>query len=179
MKILKVVLWVVVILIAIPLVLALFVKKSYSVEREVTINKPEHEVFDYIRMLKNQDNYSKWSTMDPDMKQNYEGVDGTPGFVSSWDSEKRDVGKGEQTIVNVVEGEKIDYELHFIEPFEARAQAYMETEPVTDSSTTVKWGFSSKMNYPMNVMLLFMNMEEMISKDLDEGLGNLKDIMEG
>ena len=43
------------IIIAIPLVGALFVKKSYSVEREIIIDKPKAEVFNYIKFLKNQD----------------------------------------------------------------------------------------------------------------------------
>ena len=43
------------IIIAIPLVVALFVKKSYSVERETIIDKPRAEVFNYIKFLKNQD----------------------------------------------------------------------------------------------------------------------------
>jgi len=36
----------------------------------------------------------------------------------------------------------------------------MTTTATGDNATTVKWGFSSKMKYPMNIMLLFMNMEE-------------------
>jgi hypothetical protein len=178
MKILKGILLVVVILVAIPLILALFVNKSYSVEREITINQPEQEVFDYIKLLKNQSNFSKWSTMDPAMKQSYRGTDGMEGFVSAWESERKDVGKGEQTIVKISEGDRIDYDLHFMEPFESRALAYMATAFSSDTSTRVTWGFSGKMNYPMNLMLLFTDMEEMIGKDLSEGLNNLKSVLE-
>ena len=52
--------------------------------------------------------------------------------------------------------------------------AYMSTESVTDSSTKVTWGFNGRMDYPMNLMLLTMNMDEMLGKDLQEGLVNLK-----
>jgi hypothetical protein len=34
------------------------------------------------------------------------------------------------------------------------------------------------MNYPMNVMKLFMNMEKAIGNDFGIGLGNLKALME-
>jgi len=178
MKILKGVLLVLVILIGLILITALFVNKTYSVEREITINQPENEVFDYIKLLKNQNNFSKWSTMDPGMKQSFRGTDGMEGFVSAWESDMKDVGKGEQTIVNISEGERIDYDLHFIEPFESRAQAYMITDNVSDSATLVKWGFESKLNYPMNLMLLFMDMEEMLGNDFATGLSNLKEILE-
>lgn len=41
MKILKRILLVLVVLIAVPLIVALFVNKDYAVEKEVTINKPK------------------------------------------------------------------------------------------------------------------------------------------
>ena len=53
MKILKTVLLVITVLVAIPLVVALFVKRDYGVERQVEINKPRQEVFEYVKYLKN------------------------------------------------------------------------------------------------------------------------------
>lgn len=160
------------------LVVAAFVKKDYAVQREIVINQPKQEVFDYIKMLKNQNNYSVWSKMDPDMKKSYRGTDGTVGFVSAWDSKKEDVGKGEQEIKKISEGKRLDFELRFIKPFEATEQSYMTTESVNESSTKVKWGFDGHMAYPMNIMLLFMDMEAMIGKDLENGLKNLKKELE-
>lgn len=72
MRILKKILVVLAIIIAIPLIVALFVKKDYAVEREVIINKPKAEVFNYIKFIKNQGHYSKWSMMDPAMKKTYQ-----------------------------------------------------------------------------------------------------------
>ncbi|WP_168208813.1 DinB family protein [Chitinophaga sp. XS-30] len=178
MKVLKKILIVLAILIAIPLIIALFLKKDYAVEREIAINKPKQEVFDYVKYLKNQDNYSKWAMMDPDMKKTYRGTDGTVGFVSAWDSEQKDVGAGEQEIKKITEGERIDFELRFIRPFESTEAAYMVTESASEDQTTVKWGFNGHMNYPMNLMMLFMDFEEMISNDLDTGLMRLKGILE-
>ena len=119
MRILKIILIVILIIIAIPLLTALFIKKDYAVEREITINKPKQEVFDYIKYLKNQDHYSKWAMMDPDMKKTYRGTDATVGFVSAWESDKKDVGTGEQEIKKITEGERLDFELRFIKPFES------------------------------------------------------------
>ena len=166
------------ILIAIPLIIALFVKKDYAVEREVVINRSKEEVFTYVKYLKNQDNYSVWATMDPQMKKSYRGTDGTPGFVSAWESDKDDVGKGEQEIKAIKEGERLDFELRFLEPFEAKDDAYMITEAVSPTQTKVKWGFTGRMNYPMNFMLLCMDMEGMIGGDLEKGLSKLKSNLE-
>ncbi|MCC6690268.1 MAG: SRPBCC family protein [Bacteroidia bacterium] len=178
MKIVKWILIVLGIIIVIPLTIALFTAKEYSCERETTINKPKQVVFDYIKYLKNQDNFSKWAMMDPKMKKEYRGTDGTVGFVSAWDSEEKNVGKGEQEIKKIVEGERLDFELRFLKPFEATDYAYMTTEAVGETQTKVKWGFNGKMIYPMNFMLLFMDMDAMLGSDLQTGLDNLKGVLE-
>lgn len=175
---LKKILIIVLVIIAIPFVVAVFVPKDYSVEREIIISKPKQEVFEYVKYLKNQENYSKWATMDPDMKKTYRGTDGTVGFVSAWESENEDVGTGEQEIIKITEGERIDFELRFIKPFESTSPAFMTTESISDNQTNVKWGFNGHMNYPMNLTMLFMDFEKMIGDDLQAGLSKLKTELE-
>lgn len=178
MKILKFVLISVVAFVALVFIIALFTKKDYGVVCEVVINKPKTEVFEYVKLLKNQENFSVWANKDPGMKKEYRGTDGTVGFVSAWDSKNEDVGKGEQEIKKIIEGERIDYELRFIEPMSSSDLAFITFETVSDSQTKVKWGFSGKMKYPMNLVLLTMDIEGMIRKDFQDGLNNLKGILE-
>jgi len=177
MKIVKRILIILAIIIAVPLIVALFVKKEYTIVREITINKPKQAVFDYIKLLKNQDNYSKWMKMDPNAKKTYTGTDGTVGFVSAWESTNKDVGAGSQTIASIKEGDRIDIDLHFLKPFEGKAKAYMSTEDAA-GQTKVKWGFDGAMPYPMNIMLLSDKMCNMIGDDLQTGLNNLKALLE-
>ena len=178
MKILKGVLLVILGIVILALVVALFVKKEYAVEQQITINKPEPVVFEFIKHIKNQDQYSVWNNLDPAMKKSYTGTDGTVGFISAWESKSKNVGKGEQEITNIVEDDRIDMKLRFKEPFEAEDDAYMVTEAAGADQTNVKWGFKGKMAYPMNLMLLFMDMEGMLGKDLQAGLDKLKVVLE-
>lgn len=178
MKILKGILFALLTLIALPLIVALLVKKDYAVEREITINAPKEMVFDYLKYLKNQDNFSVWSELDPNMRKTFSGTDGTVGFVSAWDSDDKNVGSGEQEIMLITEGERIDYELRFYEPFETTDQAYITTEALDSEQTLVSWGFNGEFNYPMNIFLLVMNMDNMLGPDLESGLSKLKEIME-
>ncbi len=178
MKIIKLVLTGVVSLTVLILIVAIFTKKEYSAIREVIINKPKSEVFEYVKLLKNQENFSVWANKDPEMKKDYRGTDGTVGFVSAWDSEMKDVGKGEQEITKIIEGDRIDYELRFMEPYASTDHAFITFEAVSETQTKVKWGFSGKMKYPMNLFLLTMDMEGMIGKDFQEGLNNLKVVLE-
>ena len=112
------------------------------------------------------------------MKKNYTGTDGTVGFVSAWESDNKDVGKGEQEIMGITEGQRIDYELRFKEPFESKGGAYMTTADA-GGATKVEWGFEGNMAYPMNIMMLFMDMEKALGPSLAEGLDNLKKELEG
>ncbi len=54
----------------------------------------------------------------------------------------------------------------------------MITEAVSPTETKVKWGFNGHMDYPMNLMIPLMDMEEMIGNDLEKGLTNLKGVLE-
>ncbi|MEI6678191.1 MAG: SRPBCC family protein [Mariniphaga sp.] len=108
------------------------------------------------------------------MKKDYRGIDGTVGFISAWESQMKDVGKGEQEIMKIIDHERIDYELRFLKPFAATNNADFTFEAISDSQTKVKWGFSGKMKYPMNLFLLIKDMEGMLGKDLQMGLDKLK-----
>ncbi|MBS1741676.1 MAG: SRPBCC family protein [Bacteroidetes bacterium] len=176
MRILKNILVALVVLVLVLLVVALFVDKDYTITREITINKPKSEVFNYVKFLKNQNEYSKWAKMDPNMKKDFRGTDATVGFVSAWEGNK-DVGKGEQEIKKIADGERIDYEIRFIKPWESIAQAHMSTTAVTDNQTKVSWAFSGHMPYPMNIMRI-LGMEKMVGNDLQTGLDNLKSLLE-
>lgn len=178
MGILKKLLLFVVAVIAILLIAGLFVEKEYAVEREVVINRPEADVFKYVKMVKNQDNFSVWNKKDPNMKKEFKGNDGEVGFVYAWNSENNEVGKGEQEIVNIVENERIDFKLRFKEPFEAEDDAYFATEAISPKQTKLKWGFKGSMSYPMNLMLLMMDMEKELGGALQTGLDDLKTFLE-
>lgn len=161
----------------IPLVIALFVAKSYVVEREVTVDLPRAEVFDFLRYLKNQDAFSVWAEMDPHAENYYEGTDGTVGFVAGWKNDSAKVGSGEQEITGIADGERIDYDLRFFKPFESNSQATILTTDV-EGETRVQWSFTGRMSYPTNLLLLFMDMEAILGNDLQGGLNKLKEVLE-
>jgi len=159
------------ILIAIPLIIALFVTKDYAVEKEIIINKPKQEVFDYVKLLKNQDHYSEWVRMDPKMKKEFRGTDGTVGFVYAWDGNS-DAGKGEQEIMKITEGERIDVEIRFEKPMGGVGNAPIILESVSGEQTKVRWGMNGKSKYPFNFMNLFM--DKMMGGVLEKSLNTLK-----
>lgn len=170
MTTLKKVLIVVLVLIAIPLIAAIFLPNEFRSEREIVINKPQDQVFDYIKQVKNQDNFGVWQLSDPNMKKSYEGIDGTVGFKYTWDSEK--LGKGSQKIINISEPSRVETELDF--GFGDPAIGYFVTEPLSSDQTRVTWGISGTSPYPFNLISCFIDM----GKDFDIGLANLKNVLE-
>jgi len=162
-------------IIALPFIIALFLPKEYALERNIVINAPKQTVFDYIKHIKNQENYSKWVMADPDMKRNLSGTDGTIGFIYAWDGNKK-VGAGEQEITGLADGERITTQLRFIRPFKNTALTYQTTQPLSDHSTKVAWGMAGKSPYPMNLMTALL--KGVLNKDLDTSLANLKNILE-
>jgi uncharacterized protein YndB with AHSA1/START domain len=166
------------ILILIPLIGAAFLSNEYVIEREITINKSNAEVFEYIKFLKNQEQYNKWVMRDPNQKTELRGTDGTVGFVMAWDSQDKGAGKGEQEIMSMAEGKRIDYEIRFEKPFKNVAGSYFITEPISAGQTKVKWAFTGTRPYGMKVMHFALNLPKMLGKDLQASLGNLKGVLE-
>ena len=54
----------------------------------------------------------------------------------------------------------------------------MVFDSIDSSKSTVRWGFDGEMDYPMNFMLLFIDMDKQLGGDLQTGLENLKMILE-
>jgi uncharacterized membrane protein len=178
MRIVKIILLVLIFVVSAVLIGAYFMPKEYAVQREVTINKPVDSVFNYVRYLKNQNEFSYWAKIDPKMKTTYKGTDGNIGSISAWESEVKEVGVGEQEITKIAEGKRIDFDLRFKKPMEDTAKGFMSTETIAGNQTKVKWGINGIIPYPMNIMLPMMKMDQMIGNDLQKGLENLKNKLE-
>lgn len=162
-------------IIALLLVTALFMKKEYNVQSEIIINAPREKVFDYLKQLKNQDNFNKWVMVDPNMKREFKGTDGTVGFIYAWKGNKK-ASEGEQEIKALEEGKRIATEIRFTGSFMAVAYADYTLQTVEDNQTKVRWSNASTLKYPMNVMIPMV--EKMLPKDMNVSLLNLKTILE-
>jgi hypothetical protein len=163
------------IIIAAPLIIALFVSKKYTVQRSIVINQPSEKVFDYVKLIKNQDYYSKWVMTDPGMKKEFTGTDGKVGFIYAWNGNKK-AGEGAQEIIRITEGNKIEMEVRFKRPVVATAQTIMITESIGSNQTKVEWGMNGQYSYPLNFMNLFIS--GLLGKDIEISLYNLKNILE-
>jgi len=164
-------------LVAIILLAAAIMPKVFDVSADVVIEKPVGEVFNYVKHLKNQEKYSVWVMADPNIKMEYKGTDGTVGFISSWRSDNKNVGIGAQEIKAIKEGQRYDVELRFEKPFKATNQAYTTTTALDEKRTKVTTTFNGSNPFPMNLMVPMI--KNMLLKDMNKNMANLKGILEG
>jgi len=169
--------YVVAAIIVLIIILAAIAPKTYNVSRSIVIDKPKEIVFPYLKMVKNQDHWSPWKKKDPTMKQTFTGTDGEVGFKSSWIGNK-EVGEGSQTIIAIVENERIDNHLVFLKPWKSESDGYYTVAEEGPGQTKVVWGFTGQNKFPTTIFMLFFNMDKAVGKDFEEGLQNLKKILE-
>jgi len=161
--------------IVLPLLIGLFMRKQHFVKREIIINAPRQKVFDYIKLLKNQDTFNKHAMVDPDRIKEFKGTDGTIGYTYGWKG-GRGAGEGEKEIKNIIEGKRIEMEIRFVKPMRVSATIILETESLADNQTKVSWSNSGTLKYPINIMIPMM--KKSVVKGMDESLNNLKTILE-
>jgi hypothetical protein len=162
-------------IIGLLLILALFMRREHYVRREIIINAPRQKVFDYIKLLRNQDEFNKHAMASPDRKKEFKGTDGTVGYIYAWSGDKG-AGVGEKEIKHIIEGKSIEMEIRFVKPMEVSATIILETESLTGNQTKVSWSNAGELKYPFNIMIPMM--EKSVGKDMDISLTTLKNILE-
>lgn len=163
-------------IIALLLIIAFFIKKQHYVNREIIINAPRQKVFDFLKLLKNQEQFNKWATRGKkNRKEEFKGTDGTVGFIYSWNGDKS-AGQGEKEIKNIIEGKKIETEIRFEKPMKMAASIIFEMESLSDNQTKLNMINTGSIRYPMNIFVPMA--ERKFPKDMDESLATLKKILE-
>lgn len=176
-KLFKILGLIILLLLAFVLVTGIFVEKKVHLERSVVINAPKEKVWSHVNTLHGMHDWNPWRELDPNMQISYKGnQDGTPGAVYEWKGNS-EVGSGTQTIASVTAPDNIKTDMHFTEPFDALAEAFINVADGGDA-TKVTWGFDTEYKYPMNTMLLFVNMDKSLGSDFSRGLEKLKVLCE-
>ncbi len=150
MKILKKILLVLVGIVALALVAAAILPKSYDVKVSKTYNLPQQQLFDYIKMLGNQKEYSEWLKPDPKISIEQMGTDGTKGAKMRW-AGNADVGEGMQEIL-AIDSSKIEVEIIFYAPLASTAQIFYHFKKLGPNSTELTLNFKGDSPFPMNLM---------------------------
>lgn len=176
MKVLKIIGIIVLVLVAIVVIAGLIAPKDFDVKRDIVVNAPEDVVFKNISSLQAFNKWNPWAKLDPNQTVRDSGVDGTVGSSHYWKGNDS-VGEGQMTLTKVEANKGVEYDLHFMKPFESHNTAYMNMEKA-EGGYKVTWGMKGHMPFPFNAMGLFMNMDKQVGKDFEAGLATLKSMCE-
>ncbi|CAN5646781.1 K(+)-transporting ATPase subunit F [soil metagenome] len=160
--------------------LAIFISSrpdTFVVQRSVTIKSPPAPIYPLIADFHKWTKWSPYERMDPKMERKYEGSQSGTGAKYVWEGNEK-AGSGTMQITEATPPSKVAIKLDFSKPFEGHNLVEFKLEPHGDDETTVTWSMSGPSPTMMKVVGLFMNMDEMIGKDFDEGLDNLKSVAE-
>lgn len=154
-------------------------KKEYDIYRTLIINNPKAEVYGYVRQLKNQKYWIPWFGENPQLVLKLKGEDGKPGAALYWNGKSKfGEEEGVQKIVKVKQGKVFESQLMFVKPYKTLSLSYIGVKEVSEDRTKIVWGLRGVHRFPASVVMLFYGLERVVGKDLEEGLSNLKSILE-
>jgi polyketide cyclase/dehydrase/lipid transport protein len=171
---------VIAIAIAIVLILAATKPDSLRVQRATTVKAPPEKIFPLINDFHQWGTWSPYETKDPAMKRSYSGAAEGKGAVYGWEGNKN-VGSGRMEILETSVPTKIIIKLDFFTPFEGHNTAEFTMLPqgdATNVTTNVTWLMRGPAPFMTRVMQVFINLDNMIGKDFEVGLANLKRLTE-
>jgi uncharacterized protein YndB with AHSA1/START domain len=162
--------------IAAVLILAATKPDKLKVERVATIKAPPEAIFPLINDFRQWRTWSPYETKDPAMKRTYGGAESGKGATYAWDGDKN-VGSGRMEILDASVPQKIVIKLDFFTPFEGHNTAEFTMLPQGDG-THVTWLMHGPANFMSKLIQVFINLDNMIGKDFEAGLVNLKKVAE-
>jgi len=162
--------------IVIPLGIAATKPDSFRVERSVRIKAPATTVFSYLNDFREWNNWSPWARKDPAMQHAQSGSETGVGSIYEWSGNK-EVGQGRMEITGSTPASHLRIKLDFLKPFEAHNTAEFELSDVQDESE-VTWILTGPNPFMAKLMSVFVSMDKMVGKDFEQGLENLKALVE-
>jgi uncharacterized protein YndB with AHSA1/START domain len=162
--------------VAIVLILAATKPDTFSVQRAAIVSAPPEKIFPLIDDFHQWGSWSPYEHKDPAMKRTYGGAASGKGAIYAWEGDKN-VGKGRMEILEASAPSKIVIKLDFFTPFEAHNMAEFTMLP-QDDATKVSWRMHGPAPFMARIMHVFINIDNMVGKDFEVGLANLKRLAE-
>ncbi|HVK14472.1 MAG TPA: SRPBCC family protein [Gemmataceae bacterium] len=150
---------------------------DFRLTRQAAMAAPPAAAFEQVNDFHNWDNWSPWAKLDPNMTVTHAGPSAGVGASYAWTGNGK-VGQGRMEIKESRPGELVRIELQFLKPFKATNEAEFTFRP-EGGKTLVTWAMTGKMNLPMRMFGVLMNMDKAVGKDFEKGLAALKATVEG
>jgi len=149
---------------------------EFRVERTAVMAAPPAVVFAQVNDLRQWQEFSPWAKLDPAAKVTFTGPAYGVGSVFSWAGNK-EVGEGRMIIIESRPHELVRFRLDFVKPFASTSVAEFTFKPKGEQ-TAVTWSMTGKNNFLFKAVGLFMDCDKMVGGQFEQGLANLKALVE-
>jgi hypothetical protein len=171
----------IVLIVVASLVLAFFVvvamrPADFRVTRTATMAASPEVVFSQVNDLQKWNDWSPWAKLDPNAKNTFSGPAAGVGAAFAW-AGNNEVGEGRMTITESKPNEAVVMKLEFIKPFEAVNTTEFTFKP-EGNTTTVTWSMFGKNNFMSKAVGLFIDCDQMVGGQFEQGLANLKSVVQ-
>lgn len=163
------------VLVALLVVVVAAQPSEYHVERSLEMSAPAEVVWEQLSDFNAWKAWNPWHKMDPDQKTSITGDAGAVGHTNTWDGEK--TGKGSQEIVAADKPKHLAMKLVMLEPMPDEAKTGFKLEEAGDA-TKVTWFIDGNNSFVKKFFALVMGMEDMLGTMFEQGLADLKPIVE-
>jgi hypothetical protein len=158
------------------LIVAAMRPDTFRVQRSASIQAPPERIFPLINDLRRFNTWNPFDKKDPNLKGSYSGAASGPGAAYAFEGNK-DVGRGSIEIIDSVPASEVRMRLHMLAPMEVRNVVEFSLKS-DGEGTRVTWAMQGPVPLVAKIFGLFCDMDGMIGKDFENGLANLKSIVE-
>jgi len=149
---------------------------DFRVVRTATMAAPPSKVFAQVNDFHRWAAWNPFARLDPGIKEIYDGPPAGAGAVYTW-AGNRQVGEGRMTITESRPSELVRIQLEFMKPFAGNSVAEFTFTPQADR-TVVTWSMTGQNNFIAKAIHLVMNMDRMVGGKFEEGLADMKSVVE-
>jgi hypothetical protein len=150
---------------------------EFRVSRTATIAAPAPVVFAEVNDFRRWRAWSPYDGLDPGMQRIYAGAPEGTGASYAWVG-NGEAGEGRATIIDSRPNDLIRIQLDFVKPFAGTAFAQFAFRPEGDR-TAVEWSLAGTNNFLAKAVHLFLDMDRMVGDQFEQGLAQLKSVVEG
>lgn len=149
---------------------------TFRIERSTRIQAPPEQIYGYMADFRRFQAWLPYEHKDPDMERRYSGAPSGVGAVYDFAGDSQ-VGTGRMEILELTEPTRVRMSLDMVKPMEAHNIVEFGLRPDGDG-TVASWAMEGQCPYIAKLLGIFINMDGMIGRDFEQGLANLKAVVE-
>ena len=149
---------------------------NFTVSRTLNINAAPEKIFPFLNDFKMWGRWSPYEKMDPAMQRIIAGASSGVGATYAWAGNGK-VGAGDMLITTSTPSTLVALDLNMQKPLRASNKVTFNLVP-KGAGTDITWAMQGKSPFIAKLMGVVMNMDRMVGKQFEEGLANLKRVVE-